>query len=421
MPTTDTIHRVRIYIGEQDRWEGQPLYLAVLERLRREGATGATALRGLAGFGPGHRTRAAAPVNPNERPPVLIEWVDRAERIARTLSLFDDMLAEALITIEEVQIYRAVLRGRGRFAGDRSVGDIVGRDSARAVPRTATLGEVFTMLLDQAGNSLPVVDEQRRVVGIISDQEIAWRTGMHLPLRLLRLLTPEERNTVLTPLVGRPVAEVMNSELRSIYISAPIPQALVTMVEWNYDQLPVIDRDGSLMGLLSQRDVLRAAVEAVDDRNATVRNAEPATPVHLVMQSHVAQVPATSPLAAALAQLVAAPGGYLVVVDAAGRMQGCITDSGVLQRLAGAERAALLAALQHDRADATSLPGNDRGLEQVLERDIAAFAPTDSINDATRRLLELQLERAPVVDTDGKLRGLLAHGGLLRAFVQESE
>ena len=59
MSGTELIQRVRIYLNERDMAEGQPLYLATLERLRREGATGATALRGIAGFGAGSRLRTA--------------------------------------------------------------------------------------------------------------------------------------------------------------------------------------------------------------------------------------------------------------------------------------------------------------------------------------------------------------------------
>src|SRR5262245_60964758 len=102
MPDRTDIQRVRIYLGERDLAAGQPLYLAALERLRREGATGATALRGIAGFGPGRRLRTAGAADLDQSPPVVIEWVDRAERVARVLPALDDLLPNALITIEDV-------------------------------------------------------------------------------------------------------------------------------------------------------------------------------------------------------------------------------------------------------------------------------------------------------------------------------
>ncbi len=57
-------YRITIYISEDDHYRGKPLYLALLEMLRREGASGATAKRGLAGFGAHSRMRTAASCRP---------------------------------------------------------------------------------------------------------------------------------------------------------------------------------------------------------------------------------------------------------------------------------------------------------------------------------------------------------------------
>ena len=85
MASNEPVQRVRIYLNERDLAAGQPTYLAALERLRREGATGATALRGIAGFGAGHRIRISG-ADALTTSPVVIEWVDRAERVAAHLS-----------------------------------------------------------------------------------------------------------------------------------------------------------------------------------------------------------------------------------------------------------------------------------------------------------------------------------------------
>src|SRR6476619_4288885 len=130
MAGTEPIERVRIYLNERDQAENQPLYLAVLELLLREGATGATVLRGIAGFGAGSRLRTSG-IADFTPAPILIEWVDRAERVARVLPMLDDLLPNALITIEDLRAYRAVLRTGGPF-GDRTVGQMM----ARAVATT---------------------------------------------------------------------------------------------------------------------------------------------------------------------------------------------------------------------------------------------------------------------------------------------
>ncbi|HEU5089042.1 MAG TPA: DUF190 domain-containing protein, partial [Roseiflexaceae bacterium] len=127
MTAGDSVQRIRIYLNERDMHAGQALYLAVLERLRHEGATGATALRGVAGFGPGHRAKAVGFLNVSDTTPLVIEWIDRVERIARLMPLIDDLLGEALVTVEDVQAYRARLRSNGPF-GSQVVGEIMQRD-----------------------------------------------------------------------------------------------------------------------------------------------------------------------------------------------------------------------------------------------------------------------------------------------------
>src|SRR5689334_20845445 len=106
MPDYEPIQRVRIYLSERDKSAGQPLYLVTLELLQREGATGATVTRGIAGFGAGHRLGAAGAADLGPAAPIIIEWIDRDERIARVLPLLDELLPEALITVEDLRVYR---------------------------------------------------------------------------------------------------------------------------------------------------------------------------------------------------------------------------------------------------------------------------------------------------------------------------
>ena len=72
---------VRIYIGESDQWHGQPLYHAIVERLRASGAAGATVLRGIEGFGAHAHLHTTRILRLSEDLPVLIEVVDEAEPI----------------------------------------------------------------------------------------------------------------------------------------------------------------------------------------------------------------------------------------------------------------------------------------------------------------------------------------------------
>ena len=414
MAVGDTVQRVRVYLRERDRWEGQPLHLALLARLLREGATGATALRGLAGFGPGQRLRASSAADMTEQPPVVIEWIDRADRVARLLPLLNDILATALVTVEEVGVYRAALRAGGAFAVERSVGDYLA-PHVETIVSTTGLRAATALLTSIDQPLLPVLDERRQVSGVLANADLVNRASLLLPARLLRVLPQAERDALLSALPEQSVDSVMTHEPRCIYIGAAVPQALVTMLEWSYSAMPIIDRNGAFAGLLDGWGVLRAARDAAPTAGGAVRDIDPPTPVSLIMQTAVQQMSASQPLAAVLAQLVATP--YVVLVDAASRVRGLVSDADALQALEGDERAAFIAAM---RGQGAALPGDDRGTEGLLAADPVTLRHTDTLYDAVALLTELRAERVPVVDGDGKLVGLVTRAGLLRALAQAS-
>lgn len=101
--------RLRMYLGESDRWHGRPLYEALVLRAREEGLAGATMLRGMMGFGAASRIHTAKILRLSEDLPIVVEIVDAAERIDAFLPVVDEMVREGLVTVERVEVilYRA--------------------------------------------------------------------------------------------------------------------------------------------------------------------------------------------------------------------------------------------------------------------------------------------------------------------------
>lgn len=96
--------RVTVYVGSSDTWQGKNLSLAIIERCRALGLAGATATRGVMGFGEHSVIHRARFLGLSEGVPERIEIVDRADRIARLLPVLASMVAGGLITIENVQV-----------------------------------------------------------------------------------------------------------------------------------------------------------------------------------------------------------------------------------------------------------------------------------------------------------------------------
>jgi len=95
---------MRIHTGESDKWEGKPLYEALLEMFRREGFSGVTVLRGVAGFGSSSRVHTEKILRLSQDLPIVIEVVEYSERIEQILPRLDQMIGGGLITLEKVRV-----------------------------------------------------------------------------------------------------------------------------------------------------------------------------------------------------------------------------------------------------------------------------------------------------------------------------
>jgi PII-like signaling protein len=95
---------LRIFIGEADKHAGRPLYEAIVDEARRQGMAGATVLRGTLGFGAHSRIHTAKILQISEDLPMVVEIVDKPERIAQFLPVLDTMMKEGLVTLEKIQV-----------------------------------------------------------------------------------------------------------------------------------------------------------------------------------------------------------------------------------------------------------------------------------------------------------------------------
>lgn len=96
--------QLRVFIGESDRWQGKPLYEAIVLKAREMGMAGATVLRGMMGFGADSRLHTAKVLRLSEDLPIVIEIADLPDRIQAFLPELDRMVTEGMITLERTRI-----------------------------------------------------------------------------------------------------------------------------------------------------------------------------------------------------------------------------------------------------------------------------------------------------------------------------
>ncbi len=95
---------LRIFIGENDKADGRPLYEVIVKRARERGIAGATAVRGFLGFGATSRIHTSKVLRLSEDLPVVVEIVDTADKIEAFLPELDEMVGDGLVTLEKVRV-----------------------------------------------------------------------------------------------------------------------------------------------------------------------------------------------------------------------------------------------------------------------------------------------------------------------------
>jgi len=95
---------LRIFFGEDDKFNHLPLYEAIVLKAREMHLGGATVLRGHVGFGHSSRIHTTKILRLSQDLPLLIEIVDTKEKIDEFLPVLDGMMGSGLVTLEKVQV-----------------------------------------------------------------------------------------------------------------------------------------------------------------------------------------------------------------------------------------------------------------------------------------------------------------------------
>jgi CBS-domain-containing membrane protein/PII-like signaling protein len=406
--------RVRIYTGETTQWERRPLFLALLEYLRAEGAAGATVVRGVAGFGANSRIHTATILRLSEDLPMVIDWVDAPERVDRLLPRICDMVAEGLVTVEDVQVasysHRPV---RADIPEHLRVADVMNRDVVRVQPETP-LKELVELLVGRDYRAVPVVDEAERVVGIVTNGDLVGRGGLAMRLELLVTASREAIQQELAALSanGRTAADVMTREVVTVPPDISVLEATRLMTQRRLKRLPVVDAMGHLLGIVSRVDLLRTVAEGYPAPEQRPSWEQPARLVADVMRRQVPTVSLKASLPEVIDAIVSTRLNRAVVIDEQRRVVGIVTDAELVRRLG--ERPGIVTSLMR-RAAAVPIT-DDVKLADLMIADVVTTRPDVEIEVAMRDMLAQKRKILPVVDEQGQLIGIVDRFDLLQAI-----
>lgn len=97
---------MRIYIGENDKWNGKPLHEAIVNGLRAHDIAGVTVYRGILGYGANRRIHKDAKLSLSHDRPILLSIVDTEEKLQAFMPILDQMVQQGLVVLSNVDVIK---------------------------------------------------------------------------------------------------------------------------------------------------------------------------------------------------------------------------------------------------------------------------------------------------------------------------
>jgi CBS domain-containing protein len=419
--------QLTIFFGESDRYHSQTLHAALLEMLRREGCNGATVTRGIAGFGASSVIHTSAILRLSMDLPIVITVIDRAERIERILARIKEMAPNALITLADVEVVQSGVPFKEGLP-DVKVAEVMRREVISVRPDSA-ITEVVHLLLDKDFTAVPVVDDQNKVIGMISDNDLLKRGGVAVTLSLKKATDPDFVNELHKSLSdpGRKVADVMTREVVTTQPDTLLGKAARLMVERHLKRLPVVDHEGKLVGILGRLDILNTiAAVSIAQWHPQAHPAGSDATVAEVMTRDVPTVHESAKLEEIFQLLVSSSHKRVVVIDDQRRVAGIIADSDLISRVSRENWPGLIellaARLPIEKISAPArqhlMKLRAHSAKDLMTRTPVTVRQEMPVASALVISAENATKRLPVVDSDGRLVGIVGRAEMLRALLQ---
>jgi CBS-domain-containing membrane protein len=436
-----------IYLGESDQWQGQPLYVVILSLLREHGCAGATALRAIAGYGAGARLHQDGGWQWSSDAPVVIQVIDQPERLHRLLPQVQEMLGGGVMTLHEVEVLKyTAARTRGLPIG-LPVQRIMETHITTVHPQTP-VADIITLLLEAPFRTLPVLDEQRRLQGIIGTADLIAAGVFPLRRGIMRVafsLDAQTAEAVETPLAearasATTAQDVMQRQVRTIGPETSIRDAAQTMLETGLRRLPVVAPDGTLLGMVTRADLLQVVVTSPLARSPGEGSAPARSPsrplpglplqeqpIANFMHTEVTTLPEEATLAQVIDALLLSPLKRVVVVDPGNHVRGIISDVDVLTQMQEEHRPGLLQMFTRwargapGRAPSGVLRpagGKAQTAADVMNREVLTVNERTSVQDAIEQMMKTGRKILPVLDAQSQLVGVVGRSDLLRVLLE---
>jgi CBS domain-containing protein len=415
---------IEIFTSEETRWQGGALAAAIVQFVHElKIAARCMVTKGVEGSYESGEIATGRLEVLSYNMPLRITIVLPAAEAERVVPRLEAMVSDGIVAVQDLNVISHKTHGL-LIPKQTRVRDIM-TVAPQKVGLNTSLAEVARLLLSSTFTGLPVVDENDRPVGVISQGDLIYKAGMPMRLGLLASSDREKVSAVLEALAPRQAKEVMTQPAVLIEQDKLVTDAVNLMLKKQVKRLPVVDTAGRLVGILSRLDVFHTILRECPDWQAFQKQqiAVDLRFVSDIMRRDAPTVFPETPVEEVIRLIDCNDMQRVCVVDKAGIFLGLISDRDLL--IAFAERHPGVWDYFVSQIPFTERGRKHRQLQQfllsmktageVMNTNIVTVGEDVPINAAIQLMLEKAIKRLPVVDAQGKFKGMISRDALLRA------
>jgi len=353
--------------------------------------------------------------------PIRIAIILPAASLEQVLQGLDERVSRGIITVHDLQVARYKTT-HTLFPPQLTVRDAMTPSPVR-ITADRPASEAARLLLSSIFTSLPVVDRHDQPIGIITQGDLIHKGGLPVRLSLLAETEQVRIEAMMHALAQKTVADLMTQPAVTLTEGQPLLGAVDLLLNNHLKRMPVVGKEGQLVGMLSRLDILTIVMRETPDWSAFQAQAINVTNRRCVGDIIRRDTYTVLPEATVdtILQLISRNDiQQVAVVNAEGALVGMIADSDLLRfflpKPAGLR--SLLALLSHSLHAEGSQKlevSADTTAREIMRTDMPTIRDQASIEDAIGLMIELRLKRLPVVDDRGHFQGMISRESLLRA------
>jgi CBS domain-containing protein len=414
---------IEIFTSEAIRWKGKPLFDAVIDHVKREKiAARCQVVRAMEGCFENGDVASTRLEILSLNMPIRITIVLPAAQADSVLQQLTEMVGDGIVGIQDIQVVSHKTQ-RHLIPKHIRVKDVM-MASACSVTLKTPVNQVVEILLNSHFTGVPVVDDTNHPQGVISQGDLIYRAKMPLRLGILAATDSDRVKGIMNFLSQMSAEKIMTRPAVCIREDRWLTDAVDLMLKKSLKRLPVIDAGGALSGIVSRQDIFHTISreqpdwQEFDRQNIQVENL---VRVSDIMRRDTYTVLPETPVMDIIHVIDSTDIQRVAVVDAVGHFLGLISDRDLFSAFSSQAEGLWELFLRNvstseKRRKAESVHADivNKTARDVMNTACMTVLENASIDEAIGIIVSLGVKRLPVLDVEGKFKGLISRDSLLR-------